>query len=104
MDGWCIPVDELRAIYNGEQAVFRYDQRGLQRALSRHHAWRPGATYQRGDAGCRLLLVRSGEHRVAIQVDSLLGNRQIVVKSVRAQLSTVRWFTGGTIPLMGRLR
>ena len=44
-----------------------------------------------------LLLVRSGEHRVALQVDGLLGNRQIVVKSVGPQLSTVRWITGGTI-------
>jgi len=32
-----------------------------------------------------------------LQVDHLIGNRQIVVKSVGAQLSTVRWITGGTI-------
>ena len=50
-----------------------------------------------------LLLVRSGEHRVAIQVDGLLGNRQIVVKSIGAQLSTVRWFTGGTILADGQI-
>ncbi|MBT8439077.1 MAG: response regulator [Gammaproteobacteria bacterium] len=44
-----------------------------------------------------VLLVRSGESRLALQVDHLIGNRQIVVKSVGAQLSTVRWITGGTI-------
>ena len=44
-----------------------------------------------------LLLVRSGGHRVALQVDGLLGTRQIVVKSVGRQLSSVRWITGGTI-------
>lgn len=44
-----------------------------------------------------VLLVRSGESRLALQVDQLIGNRQIVVKSVGAQLSTVRWITGGTI-------
>jgi chemosensory pili system protein ChpA (sensor histidine kinase/response regulator) len=44
-----------------------------------------------------LLLVRSGGHRVALQVDGLLGNRQVVVKSVGRQLSAVRWITGGTI-------
>jgi len=44
-----------------------------------------------------LLLVRSGGHRVALQVDGLLGNRQVVVKSVGRQLSSVRWITGGTI-------
>lgn len=50
-----------------------------------------------------VLLVRSGEHRVAIQVDHLLGNYQIVVKSVGTQLSAVRWFTGGTILADGRI-
>ena len=44
-----------------------------------------------------VLLVRAGESRMALQVDHLIGNRQIVVKSVGAQLSTVRWITGGTI-------
>jgi len=50
-----------------------------------------------------LLLVRAGEHRVALQVDGLLGNRQIVVKSVGPQLSSVRWITGGTILGDGRV-
>ncbi|MGV6826159.1 MAG: Hpt domain-containing protein [bacterium] len=44
-----------------------------------------------------VLLVRAGEHRVAIQVDHLLGNNEIVVKSIGNQLAGVRWFTGGTI-------
>ncbi len=44
-----------------------------------------------------VLLVRAGEHRVALQVDSLLGAREIVVKSVGPQLSTVGWISGGTI-------
>jgi len=50
-----------------------------------------------------LLLVRAGEHRVALQVDGLVGNRQIVVKSVGPQLSSVRWITGGTILADGRV-
>jgi chemosensory pili system protein ChpA (sensor histidine kinase/response regulator) len=50
-----------------------------------------------------LLLVRAGEHRVALQVDALVGNRQIVVKSVGPQLSSVRWVTGGTILPDGRV-
>jgi len=44
-----------------------------------------------------VLLVRSGERRVAIQVDRLLGNYEIVVKSIGSQLGNVSWFTGGTI-------
>jgi len=50
-----------------------------------------------------LLLVRAGEHRMALQVDGLLGNRQIVVKSVGPQISTVRWISGGTILGDGRV-
>jgi chemosensory pili system protein ChpA (sensor histidine kinase/response regulator) len=30
-------------------------------------------------------------------VDGLLGNRQVVVKSVGSQLASIRWFTGATI-------
>ncbi|MCU7799837.1 MAG: Hpt domain-containing protein [gamma proteobacterium symbiont of Lucinoma myriamae] len=44
-----------------------------------------------------ILLARSGEHRVAIYVDGLMGSREIVVKSVGPQLSTVKGVTGATI-------
>jgi len=104
MDGVVrISLDELRAIYAGDQEVFRYGDRdynvrylGSMLGTQMPHLtdalrWLP------------LLLVRSGEHRVAIQVDGLLGNRQIVVKSIGAQLSTVRWFTGGTILADGQI-
>lgn len=50
-----------------------------------------------------LLLVHAGEHRLAIHVDELLGNRQIVVKSIGTQLSSVRWYTGGTILADGQV-
>ncbi|MFK5913362.1 MAG: Hpt domain-containing protein [Woeseiaceae bacterium] len=44
-----------------------------------------------------MLMVRSGEHRTAIVVDSLLGSREIVVKAVGPQLSTLRGVSGATI-------
>jgi len=50
-----------------------------------------------------LLLVRTGEQRMAIQLDRLIGNQQVVVKSIGAQLAGVRWFTGGTILADGRI-
>ena len=104
MDGVVrITFEDLRAIYDGQMTSYEYAGRkynvrylgmmlGTQMPhLSEAQRWYP------------LLLVRSGEHRVAIQVDSLMGNRQIVVKSVGAQLSTVRWFTGGTILADGQI-
>ena len=44
-----------------------------------------------------MLMVRSGDNRAAILVDSLLGSREIVVKSVGPQLSTLRGISGATI-------
>jgi chemosensory pili system protein ChpA (sensor histidine kinase/response regulator) len=44
-----------------------------------------------------VLLVRGGEQRVAIQVDQLIGSREIVVKSVGMQLSSVAGISGATI-------
>lgn len=44
-----------------------------------------------------LLLARSGEHRIAFAVDNLLGSREIVVKSLGPQLSTLQDLAGATI-------
>ncbi len=44
-----------------------------------------------------LLLVRSGEYRAAIHVDGLIGSREIVVKPVGPQLSTLRGIAGATV-------
>ena len=50
-----------------------------------------------------LLLVRSGEHRAAIRVEGMLGSREVVVKPVGPQLSTLRGITGATIMGDGRV-
>lgn len=44
-----------------------------------------------------ILLVRGADQRVAIQVDQLIGSREIVVKSVGAQLASVAGISGATI-------
>jgi len=104
MDGVVrISLDELRAIYAGEQETFHYEDRDYQLRYLGSMLGTQRPHLSDGQRWLPLLLVRSGEHRVAIQVDSLLGNRQIVVKSIGAQLSTVRWFTGGTILADGQI-
>jgi len=50
-----------------------------------------------------VLLVRAGDHRVALQVEGLRGSREIVVKSVGPQISTVRGISGATILGDGRV-
>jgi len=44
-----------------------------------------------------VLLVRSAEHTMAIQVDGLLGSREVVVKSLGQQFSTVLGLSGATV-------
>ncbi|HSH29436.1 MAG TPA: Hpt domain-containing protein, partial [Thiohalobacter sp.] len=50
-----------------------------------------------------VLLVRTGDHHMALQVDTLLGSRETVVKSVGPQISTVRGISGATILGDGRV-
>jgi chemosensory pili system protein ChpA (sensor histidine kinase/response regulator) len=44
-----------------------------------------------------VLLLRSGSQRVAIQVDELKGNREVVVKNIGAQLARVVGISGATV-------
>jgi chemosensory pili system protein ChpA (sensor histidine kinase/response regulator) len=50
-----------------------------------------------------VLLVKSGEHRVALQTEGLAGSREIVVKPVGPQISKVRGVSGATILGDGRV-
>ena len=44
-----------------------------------------------------VLLLRSGAQRIAVQVDELLGNREIVVKNIGQQLARVVGIDGATV-------
>ena len=50
-----------------------------------------------------VLLLRAGDHRVALQVEGLMGSREIVIKPVGPQISTVRAISGATILGDGRV-
>ncbi len=50
-----------------------------------------------------VLLLRSGTQRVAIQVDELNGNQEVVVKNIGAQLSRVVGIAGATVLGDGRV-
>jgi chemosensory pili system protein ChpA (sensor histidine kinase/response regulator) len=50
-----------------------------------------------------VLLVRSGDHRIALHVDGLMGSREVVVKSVGPQVAKVRGISGATILGDGRV-
>jgi len=99
-----IAVSDLQAYYDGDQEDFSYAGRDYTvRYLGSMLGTSSPNLADQKKKWLPMLLVRSGEHRVALQVDDLMGNRQIVVKSVGPQLSSVRWITGGTILGDGRV-
>ena len=50
-----------------------------------------------------LILVRAGEHSAALIADQMLGSREIVVKSIGPQLSSIQGLAGATILGDGRV-
>jgi chemosensory pili system protein ChpA (sensor histidine kinase/response regulator) len=44
-----------------------------------------------------VLLLRSGEQRVALHVDELLGNQEVMVKNIGPQLARLPWIAGATV-------
>jgi chemosensory pili system protein ChpA (sensor histidine kinase/response regulator) len=50
-----------------------------------------------GDVTIPVVLVRAGEHSTGLVADELIGSREIVVKSVGPQISSIRGISGATI-------
>ena len=95
--------NDLMACYAGEQSGYKYAGKNYQvsylgRMMGMSHHEVPEAA-----RWLPLLLLHTGEHQVALQIDELLGTRQVVVKSLGKQVGSVRWITGGTILADGRV-
>ena len=89
--------EELMRYYASEECVYQYAGNDYQ---LRHL----GTVLETGDMDMTrsqgqvpVLLVRIGEKRVAYQVESLKGNREIVIKPIGAQFGTVDSVSGATI-------
>jgi chemosensory pili system protein ChpA (sensor histidine kinase/response regulator) len=94
---------ELQAFYAGEREHYTHAGSDYQ---VRHLGALLGTSTPRFEAGQEripVLLVRSGDQGMALHVDGLIGSREIVVKSVGPQLSTVRGLFGATILVDGRV-
>ena len=89
---------ELEAYYQPDAPEFEY---AGQSYLLRYM----GALLNRGDKPILeghsmplpVILVRGADHSVAIQVDSLMGSREIVVKTLGPQFSMVQGLSGATV-------
>ena len=97
-------IAQLRAIYAEESPSYeylgtRYDVKALETLLG-------GAMPQLPDQEGTyypLLLIRSGELHVAVQVDNLIGSREVVVKAMGPQFAHLRGVAGATILGDGRV-
>ncbi len=98
-----IPRSDLLEFYRDNSTLYNYAGHDYQVRYLGGMLGTGVAALAEGIRWFPVLLVRSGEHRVAIQVDELLGNRQIVVKTVGPQLSSIQWITGATILSDGRV-
>jgi chemosensory pili system protein ChpA (sensor histidine kinase/response regulator) len=61
------------------------------------------APLQGHDVTIPVVLVRAGEHSTGLVADELIGSREIVVKSVGPQISSIRGISGATILGDGRI-
>ncbi len=94
-----VKADALAMMYEKKDVEFQgntYPLFSLQQLLAM-----PPAT----DAGVysSVLLLRSGVQRIALHVDELVGNQEIVVKNVGSQLARVPGVAGATVLADGRI-
>jgi len=89
--------DELESLTTGEQKFFGYagNQYQYLNLATVLHGSTP--VLPEGRLRVPLMLIRTADHRIALQVDNMLGRQEIVIKSVGPQLSTVGVLSGATI-------
>lgn len=92
-----VSYDELKKFYESDNpryeyagSSYRFMHLGTMLGLNEAILPAPGSKLP-------MLLVRAGDHRVALQIEGLLGSREIVVKTVGPQISSVRAISGATI-------
>jgi chemosensory pili system protein ChpA (sensor histidine kinase/response regulator) len=89
---------ELEAYYQPDAPHFEYAGQSYKlRYLGGLTRSRARPDLERESMPLPVMLVRSGEHSFAIQVDKLLGSREIVVKTLGPQFSAVQGLSGATV-------
>jgi chemosensory pili system protein ChpA (sensor histidine kinase/response regulator) len=98
-----LPLEQVTQYLGTDAAPFEH---GGQRYRFQHLAvfiGLPPSPLPEQEATVPVVLVRAGEHSTALVADELLGNREIVVKSVGPQIAGIRGISGATILGDGRI-
>ncbi|MEN8204579.1 MAG: Hpt domain-containing protein [Pseudomonadota bacterium] len=92
-----VNIEELVACYRTDECLYNYAGNEYQLKHLGTLLNTGGVDMGRSQGQVPVLLVRIGEKRIALQVEALMGNREIVIKPVGVQLSTVDCISGATI-------
>jgi chemosensory pili system protein ChpA (sensor histidine kinase/response regulator) len=89
--------EELKKMHSGE--VQSYEYAGHSYRFFHLGTLLNVSQPQLPDEGARipLILARAGDHRVALQVESIVSRQEVVIKAVGPQVSTVTGISGATI-------
>jgi chemosensory pili system protein ChpA (sensor histidine kinase/response regulator) len=82
---------QIEAIGAAEFRGHRYPLRRLPHLLGAAPHTQESQVYQ------SILLLRNGSHRIALHVDELMRNQEIVIKNIGPQFSRVPWISGATV-------
>ncbi len=96
-----LPRAEVEAHLASTQSSFNYG--GQSYKVQHLGALIDGPLSVLPDNDVSLVLIKAGEHSTALVTDELLGNREIVVKTVGPQVSSIRGIAGATILGDGRV-
>ena len=107
---FAVPVASVRGVsrvdrdlYNGDEYIHKYgDENYLIHDLGVLLGQAPAKA--EGQLQIPVLLVRAGELRVAVGVDQILGNREIVVKPTGPQMASIPGVFGATVMGDGQVR
>jgi chemosensory pili system protein ChpA (sensor histidine kinase/response regulator) len=113
-DTFCIPLGTIEGVVRVDAAhlaeCYQSPEAGYRYAGNLYQLHHLGTLLKRGSMDLEgaqgripVLLIRIGEKRLALQVEALIGNREIVIKPLGAQLSGVHGVSGATILGDGRV-
>ncbi len=98
-----LPRAEVQAQVGGEASDYVYGgQKYRFQHLGLYVGLEPGPLPEQ-EQTLPVVLVRAGEHSTALVIEELIGSREIVVKPVGPQISSIRGISGATILGDGRI-
>ena len=98
-----LPRDEVAAHLRSESATFTYGEHKYRLQPLAVFVGMESSPIPETDAAIPVVLVRAGEHSTGLVADELIGSREIVVKPIGPQISSIRGISGATILSDGRV-